>query len=1771
MPIEDFWVPEEKAPEQPAALPPVGEFPQVQTQTQDLSQFFVPEESIDPHLDDLDEPGVIGFLKKANRKRETLERAVKLAIGMGGASALVPPETPEEEAARNLGRAKNVEEMRAFADAALDILPGERAGELIGGGLEGFAQVGVGTARALGRFDEMFGPGLASPWTQAADVLYETTKEMSGVDLDDQTFLDKFAVGLGSTLGFATGAGASKYLFDFGVKGMGWTAAALGAATGGAFGEKEAQAYGATPEQQDIAYYANALFGASEGLPLTKAFARIDEISGGAITRAVKKSKAGELVGAGIKGAIEEGLQEAFQSLGGNIVAMETYDPSRSLMENMEEAVQVGGSVGLLINLASAALGLKRRAATEKKISALNKEMQDEITKITGAEAGEIAGPITILSPEYLTLQQAYNATQERIAEAGKADLPLELAVRTNINFFFPSAEDRTAAWHGVTPDELIIREAATGNVKKNDLSGIGVNKELEGEGKTLDQRTQETPVVAAMTVFQREYDRVRLDLELAIKRDKIAAENALKEGNVEGAARVKKLQDVNEQKLRTIQALVKVEQQMAKVFKNYTAKLRHLFPGDSKFAIVSLIPGRMGNNLGQAGVYKNEAGEAVNISFLSLESLRSVVSAYELAKAQKAQPEVIAEYKRRLEREKTTILQTFLHELGHHYAFNKWAGLLEKVGKGQGTKEEQNLIKALQNDYMRYIAKILKSSAFDARMFAYSGPRNRDHLLDALQPYFDEESVAALQDASYAELMKIAREQLTKEKRNSVEHFTRESLKYLLNFDEYMAEEFSKIALDKKLVDPSVEPFFSEGYKDMRKMMAQVPGYFHTSSKALANYFLGLSIKGKLAQAAKEMGMDKIEMDPLKAVLKEGISDPATIRQYGQEQDKFNKFMDIGFTILQIAEQNPHIVGLQKYTRTLRAWKNEVNNTLARAEDTLTSWKNLGKDEQELLARALFDETMGQTFDGKRKKTPTHFTDEELAKYDLSPEALALRKKIKEDFAFALDQMEAVLVSAKQRIFLENPAEAAKAVAQVKEDFDKYRKQPYFPLMRFGNWVMQVRAKGPVTHEGKTYKEGELIEYSTFDTMRERNRAVQQARGEFQTAGKHDVQVTPSYQRQPNFSLQGMPTTLIEHLESLMGEMTKDQKDAFAKVKNDVLPEKSFRKQFSRRKRVHGYSMDAMRTYANYMTSFANHLGRVKYDPEFRENLASVADSAKAMEFKGLDATMRNQIYNHMNDHLSYVMNPVNEFVGLRAAAFFWYLGYNVKSAFVNLTQIPLVTYPYLASRFGDAKAASELAKANVTAVQAMRNPDKLDAELKELIETGLAESWLDESLATELALAASEPNLAATLPKKFWKNVGQKISHYGSLPFHVAEKLNRHVAAIATYRLARQSGQSHEQGIFEARKAVEKTQYEYARWARPRFMRGPVGGTIFVFMSYLQNTMYFALGGDPGAFRMLLMLFLVAGLQGLPFGEDVMDLYDGAMTFMKKRFGMKDPYTDIRTDLRKSIEEIGADPDLVLHGLSSSTFGLANVGEFMGWPIPNLDLSGSLSMGRIVPGTELLAPADDNYERFLANSVSELGGASVSGMLGVLQALENNHPDQWKRWEKAMPSAMRSISKAARYATRGEEATRNGYPIASFDIRDHQDRLEIAAMALGFMPEEVSRGWKGYIAERQAVVYYEQWKQAILRDWNYAHENKDWEAVKIKNKEIREYNSSVPFPEMKVGLDVRRRSYESYRRLHRYNELRIERSRASRRLSSLIQDIYETADSEDNEQGSR
>jgi hypothetical protein len=388
--------------------------------------------------------------------------------------------------------------------------------------------------------------------------------------------------------------------------------------------------------------------------------------------------------------------------------------------------------------------------------------------------------------------------------------------------------------------------------------------------------------------------------------------------------------------------------------------------------------------------------------------------------------------------------------------------------------------------------------------------------------------------------------------------------------------------------------------------------------------------------------------------------------------------------------------------------------------------------------------------------------------------------------------------------------------------------------------------------------------------------------------------------------------------------------------------------------------------------------------------------------------------------------------------------------------------------------------------------------------------------------------------------------------------EKTNRYVTAIAAYNLEFEESGSHDKAVAAAKMANYNTNFENARWNRPEFLRGKKSAAL-LFQNFVQNQLFF-ITKDPGSTRYLLMMLLLAGVLGLPGAEDVADIVDAASTKLNKELGMKNPKFQLRQELRDYLNHLGANPDLVLHGVSQDSFGLGQVGELAGLPIPRFDLSASIGMGNIVPGTNVPSmmmqstPGDTALELG-----SQMTGASGNLVEDYYRGLFSKEPNEWKKTEKLLPlMSMRNVSKAARYAVEGKERAANGVVIADFTPYDTRTGLEIFGQSLGFPIRETTLGWERELAKRDAVQFYKVYQSSIQRQLNLAYMQEDREAISDARDALTQYNSQVPFPEMGISPKAAKQAVREYVKSQYKAGAGFEAERKFHRLSKLLEENY-------------
>lgn len=909
------------------------------------------------------------------------------------------------------------------------------------------------------------------------------------------------------------------------------------------------------------------------------------------------------------------------------------------------------------------------------------------------------------------------------------------------------------------------------------------------------------------------------------------------------------------------------------------------------------------------------------------------------------------------------------------------------------------------------------------------------------------------------------------------------------------------------------------------------------------------------------EMEVQITPKDPIVVLYREAELDGA---QMAQDVNSFKSLWEVTvgkylYTPIQMAKRFARVVPeAPKYLEHVQEWWNTKMNIVGEVEPLARAWASLSKTQGAKLGEALFEVNLKSEELGR--KLNAEELQAEFKRFGLQEDAITLFNQIEKSFADTLTRLEKGLRYNAVRETLKSHEEAIRflgewdatrgdaaaqvalldrydiatvgadlntRLAKIDAEFDALRNKNYFPHMRFGKWAITVKATKEKVYKGKTYKEGETILFETYESAKAQRARVAEIQNEF----KEDS-VTWGEMSEQEFAFIGLPPGFIESIEDQL-DLSAKQKQELKEISIRNSPGRAFLRHLIKRRGVDGFNADAQRVYATYMLNAANHIARVEHYLDMQEQLYGMEQRSKPDTIGG-DKNREGMINNYFQKHYKYIMNPGNDLAKLRSLGFMWYLGYNAKSAVVNLSQVPLVTYPYLAARHGDARATAAIARAYPEAAKLVAGKKARLSEVQlQVVEKLRDAGLLDESLATELAGFSESSTLERVVPRTELGRLWDKIAVGGAWMFRHAEKYNRYVTAIAAAGLEQSKGL--DAAYLAAREAIQSTQFEYAKWNRPDFMRGK-RSVFFLFWQYMQHASFLAAGGHGAgtALRFWLLLLLAAGLQGLPFAENVLDLLDLGNEKWKQLTGSKDLKSDLRLDLRQALDGFaGIEGDTWMHGLSRS-FGMGPIHllEAIGIPIPDTDVSGSLSLGRIIPGLKEMTGETRTPEEKFGRTIVEVMGP-VAGMPYVLwRAMNDSNPDSWKRWERAMPTAMKSASRSLRWFERNEETMRGGASLIEFDPLDIDHRVEKIAQAFGFAPTRLNQQYELRGFQEDAKRFYLTKRQLLLEDYAYAKMTRNQEMLADVRKAIRMYNHSAPAMQLKITPETIRTSLAERKR---------------------------------------
>ncbi len=535
----------------------------------------------------------------------------------------------------------------------------------------------------------------------------------------------------------------------------------------------------------------------------------------------------------------------------------------------------------------------------------------------------------------------------------------------------------------------------------------------------------------------------------------------------------------------------------------------------------------------------------------------------------------------------------------------------------------------------------------------------------------------------------------------------------------------------------------------------------------------------------------------------------------------------------------------LKTYDHIMESMGQLRNERQTRSWNLVKEWKALQNEDADRLADVMSRATLNESDPDpevginrfKGEKSPEY--KERLAAHrdlkaeweKLSQGAQEIYRKVRQDYVSYREEVTRNVLERLDHSKIQGKQKQALKEA-ITLHFMKDVRGPYFPLARFGEWILV----------GKDAEGNKVV------SMRDSDSAIENLRAEWLKEGITVEKKLTKKEYNPMTDATS-PQFMKDLFEILMSEgVAESTMDAVNQMYLNSLPEASVRKHDLHRKKVKGFSKNAQRAYAQYMFHGAFHLAKLKYSQRLQNKL----DRMQAM-VTGKDEEkdpIRQHVVNEMVKRHAEEMNPHGDSLShvINGFGFSWLLGLNLSSALVNLSQTPLMALPQLAADHDWGAASKALWNASGPKLWDMVSKARdLHQEPWETIKNEYLETKAEreafqvllDAQVIELGRAMSLAGLSEGAQVTTSDTYQGMMKVMGTM-FHVGEVVNRVVTFKAAFQLAKDQGLSQRRATQYARDIINNSHFDYTADNRPRWMRGPVTRVAFQFKQFSQNSYY-------------------------------------------------------------------------------------------------------------------------------------------------------------------------------------------------------------------------------------------------------------------------------------------------------------------------------------------
>ena len=500
------------------------------------------------------------------------------------------------------------------------------------------------------------------------------------------------------------------------------------------------------------------------------------------------------------------------------------------------------------------------------------------------------------------------------------------------------------------------------------------------------------------------------------------------------------------------------------------------------------------------------------------------------------------------------------------------------------------------------------------------------------------------------------------------------------------------------------------------------------------------------------------------------------------------------------------------------------------------------------------------------------------------------------------------------------------------KEMFEKNNIAPYFPLHRKGDYWIRYDA-----YDAKTDTTEPI--YEAYEDVDARKRRMVELENDSRVVPNVNGVKVEKYTNLKNVSYANAPrgSFMRQIFDTLDTNQPKKKKgatpaetEAFEKEAKiyeqnkeqlmrlfiNTLPETAFAKSMQKRENLGGYREDAFEAFTAKAYNLGRQIEQLRYSNSIREAEAELTEQWHInKQDETIDSENAQLVLEELLERGEFARNPPNTLYSQAAAqanriAFLGTIGFNVSSAIVNISQVPLMMMPILSGEYrggkyglGAGAAPAAIGRASRLIASSMhmsktgkrfsRKLSEIDPEADKVDVRGTpsidnfyqADKDGNLIVRTDLNLSKTEINDLNRIKKLvelmqdrgfsgrslFYdtlslegsgreRGMWDKVNAGSAFVFHLTERYNRQVAMIATYDLELQ--RMRKQGLPINDANMEKAANEAARRAQemnggatlstaPRIAQHGVGRVAMMYKSYGVQMYYTLFKTGYNAFR--------------------------------------------------------------------------------------------------------------------------------------------------------------------------------------------------------------------------------------------------------------------------------------------------------------------------------